>query len=290
MTDLPGSGGLTGLVVAYDPGTYALMDTSPLKGVDRAEALNELNRGGVLVGVSYARAAGLERGDTITLTGDGGVQRARVAGVLDTLGNFNGLTMEMSLGTMRRVYNWTSDAQLAVKARDDAARDRLESKLSALLRDEYPNLELQSSGDLKEQISKQVTQQFNLFNAIVAIAVIVSLLGVINTLAMSVIERTREIGVIRALGASRWQVRRTMVDESLLITSAGAFAGLAVGLLIAWSWILSLGSAMPGMSFHMPWITAVAVALAAVGLGTLAAVLPARRAARLNVLNALKYE
>ena len=57
-----------------------------------------------------------------------------------------------------------------------------------------------------------------MFNAIVAIAVIVSLLGVVNTLAMSVIERTREIGVLRALGSSRWQVRRTMLDESLLIT------------------------------------------------------------------------
>ena len=290
MMELPGAGGQTGLVVAYDPASYALMDTSPLEDANRAEALRELDRGGVLIGGGYARAAGLKRGDTITLTGDTGTERARVAGVLATVGDFAGMTMQMSLGTMRRVYNWTTDAQLAVKARDEAAGRRLESELSTLLRADYPNLEMQSAGDLKHQIETQITRQFNLFNAIVAIAVIVSLLGVINTLAMSVVERTREIGVIRALGASRWQVRWTMLDESLLITGAGALAGLALGLLIAWAWVLGLGDILPGISFHVPWGTTLIVAVAAVVLGTLAAVLPARRAARLNVLNALKYE
>ena len=287
---LPGAGAQTGLVIAYDPATYALMDTSPIDGTSRAEALRELDRDGVLIGRGYARAAGLERGDTIMLTGAAGTQRARVAGVLATVGDFAGMTMQMSLGTMRRVYNWTTDAQLAVKARDESARRRLESALATLLRAEHPNLELQSAGDRKEQIETQITRQFNLFNAIVAIAVIVSLLGVINTLAMSVVERTREIGVLRALGASRWQVRRTMLDESLLITGAGALAGLALGLLIAWAWVLGLDGTLPGITFHVPWGTTLLVAGAAVVLGTLAAVLPARRAARLNVLNALKYE
>jgi putative ABC transport system permease protein len=104
---------------------------------------------------------------------------------------------------------------------------------------------------------------------------------------MSVIELTREIGVMRA---SRWQVRRTMLDESLLITAAGAIAGIAVGSLIGWGWVMGLGSILPGIAFHFPWSTAVIVAVAAVVLGVVAAVLPARRAARLNVLGALKYD
>jgi putative ABC transport system permease protein len=136
----------------------------------------------------------------------------------------------------------------------------------------------------------EISRQFNIFNAIVAIAVIVSLLGVINTLAMSVLERTRELGLMRALGASRWQVRSSMLDESLLITCAGALAGLGLGLLIGYVWVMGLGGVLPGVAFHLPATTIGAVALAAIVLGTVAAILPARRAARLDVLAALKYE
>ena len=85
----------------------------------------------------------------------------------------------------------------------------------ALLDREYPNLETQSAAGAKDEIGEEINRTFNMFSAIVIIAVIVSLLGVINTLAMSVIERTREIGVLRALGTSRWRVNSTMLDESL---------------------------------------------------------------------------
>ncbi len=210
--------------------------------------------------------------------------------MLDSVGDFGGMTMQMSLTTMDRVYNWTDDAQLAVKARDDAGRAALQKRLSALVRRDYPDLELQSAAGLKKQMQTEISRQFNIFNAIVAIAVIVSLLGVINTLAMSVLERTRELGLMRALGASRWQVRNSMLDESLLITCAGALAGLLLGLLIGYVWVMGLGGVLPGVAFHLPVTTITGVAVASVALGTLAAILPARRAARLDVLAALKYE
>jgi putative ABC transport system permease protein len=113
---------------------------------------------------------------------------------------------------------------------------------------------------------------------------------VVNTLAMSVLERTREIGVLRALGSSRWQIRRTMLDESLLICAAGAITGVAFGLAIGAAWLPGFAKAMPGLTFHFPGTTAFAVAIAAIVLGTLAAILPARRAARLKVIEALSYE
>jgi putative ABC transport system permease protein len=113
---------------------------------------------------------------------------------------------------------------------------------------------------------------------------------VINTLAMSVIERTREIGVLRALGASRWQVRSTMLDESLMLTVAGSVVGVAAGTLIGRAWLRGADEVMPGLSFHFPGPIVVAVAVAAVVLGVIAAILPARRAARLKVINALTYE
>ena len=203
---------------------------------------------------------------------------------------FNGLGIQMSLGTMRSVYGATIDNELLVKARPGASRAALGHRIDAYLQRRHPNLESLSVAEVKDQIKTEINQQFNLFNAIIAIAVIVSLLGVINTLAMSVIERTREIGVLRALGASRWLVRSTMLDESLLITVAGALAGIAFGALIAFVWVSGLDSLLPGISFHFPVGATIMVALAAVALGGLASILPARRAARLKPVDALTYE
>jgi putative ABC transport system permease protein len=112
----------------------------------------------------------------------------------------------------------------------------------------------------------------------------------VNTLAMSVAERTREIGLLRALGASRWLVRLSMLDESILITASGAIAGIGLGLVIAWSWVQSLDTFMPGIAFHLPVAAIVSIAIAAVLLGVIAAALPARRAAKLDVIDALAYE
>jgi putative ABC transport system permease protein len=244
----------------------------------------------VLVSGSYARTAGLHVGDRVVLRGPDATVRAPVTGVLDAITGSGGNEMQMSLATMQRVYGVTTDAQLAVRARSAAARIPLERRISALLARDYPGLELASLADRKAEIRSQIAATFNMFNAIVAIAVVVSLLGVINTLAMSVIERTREIGVLRALGSSRWQVRRTMLDESLLITAAGAIVGIVVGLAIGIVWLPGFGQALPGLTFHFPGATTFAVAVAAIVLGTLAAVIPARRAARLKVIEALAYE
>jgi putative ABC transport system permease protein len=290
--DLPGvdEAQRQGMAIAYDAEVYGLMDATPLDGAGRAQALHTVAQGGVIVGPQYAKLAGLHVGDRVRLQGPGGTRDARVAGVLHAVSGNGGLEMQMSLDTMREVYGVNSDAQLAVRARSDQDSTALERRIRALVADEYPGLELASMADVKRQQQDQVSATFNMFNAIVAIAVIVSLLGVVNTLAMSVLERTREIGVLRALGSSRWQVRRTMLDESLLITSAGAITGVVIGLLIGLSWMRGFGELMPGLTFHFPGATAFAVALAAIVLGTLAAILPARRAARLKVIEALAYE
>jgi len=198
--------------------------------------------------------------------------------------------MQLSLATMRTVYGVTGDSQVAVKVAAGADRARVGREIDALLRRDYPQLESLSTAAVKDQINTQVDTQFTLFNAIVAIAVIVSLLGVINTLAMSVLERTREIGVLRALGSTRWLVRRTMLDESLLITAAGAVAGIVMGLVVAFVWVQGLDTLLPGVGFSFPVTTVAAIALAAVALGAVAAILPARRGARLNPIEAINYE
>jgi putative ABC transport system permease protein len=290
VATLPRGGDQVGVILAWDPARWGEVNKEPVKGVSRAAALAGVARGGVLLGGSYAHRAHLSRGDSIVLRGPAATARAPVVGVIDAVNEAAGNNLQMSLATMKRVYGVTSDAQLAVKAASAAQEPALERNVDRLVAERYQNLELVSSAGRKAEVDAEISRQFNFFNAIVAIAVLVSLLGVVNTLAMSVIERTREIGVLRALGASRWLVRQTMVDESLLITTAGALAGVLAGLLIGVVWIAGLGSIMPGIAFHLPIGTLVAVAVAAVVAGVLAAVLPARRAARLNVIEALTYE
>jgi putative ABC transport system permease protein len=266
------------------------MDATPIKGATREAALRGVAEGGVIVGAQYARLAHLEVGDRVALRGPGGSRRAPVTGVIDGIADMGGNEMQLSLETMQQVYGVTSDAQLDIRARSDAGARALERRIEGLIDRDFPGIELASIVDKKQEVRDQVSATFNMFNSIVAIAVIVSLLGVVNTLAMSVLERTREIGVLRALGSSRWQIRRTMLDESLLICAAGSIAGVGFGLAIGAAWIPGFAQVMPGLTFHFPGTTAFGVAVAAIVLGTLAAIIPARRAARLKVIEALVYE
>ena len=292
LLDLPRlkGGAQRGMAIGVDPAQQPKVDGTEFKDISQSTAYAGLQKGGVLLGGLYADRAGLKPGDTLKLVGPAGQRRAKVIAVIDAVGAMAGMEMRLSLDTMKRVYGDSQPAQLAVEARSADLRQRLETKVAALLNRRYPNLETQSAAEAKNEIGAEINRTFNMFNAIVIIAVIVSLLGVINTLAMSVIERTREIGVLRALGASRWQVRSTMLDESLLITIAGSLVGVAAGTLIGFIWVQGLDGILPGIGFHFPGAIALAVAIAAVVLGVVAAIIPARRAARLKVIAALTYE
>jgi putative ABC transport system permease protein len=116
----------------------------------------------------------------------------------------------------------------------------------------------------------------------------VSLFGMVNTVVLSVFERTRELGMLRAIGMTRRQVRRMVRHESVITALIGAALGLPLG--IALAALATQALAEEGVSFSLPALPLVVFALIAVGAGLLAAALPARRASRLNVLEALQYE
>jgi putative ABC transport system permease protein len=286
---LPGSDE-PGLLTAVDPREWPRVDHSEYEGATTQRAMAGLAAGGVVLGKGYADATGLGVGDTMMLKGASGTDRARVVATLDTL-EANGNELMVSLATMKSVFGITTDATLAVTARSPGDRGRLETAVERLLTDDYPGFEAVSNAEFKHQYEDAVNQQFSFFNAIIGIAVIVGLLGIINTLSMSVLERTREVGVLRALGGSRWRVRRTMLDESLMISLAGCFAGIAAGLLIGAVWVLSIReSTLVGLELTIPVGILVLIAVLGVVMGTLAAILPARRAAHLDPLQALTYE
>ncbi|MET0770238.1 MAG: FtsX-like permease family protein, partial [Solirubrobacteraceae bacterium] len=289
LPDMP-AGGVDGIVVGYEPREYDRVDRMDYRGAPREQVLRGLEAGGVVPAETYAGAHGLAVGDRVRLEGPSGVRTAPVVGIADTFDG-GGQAVQMSLGTMAAVYGVRNDSQLIVKAASPDRRAALERRVDALLARDHPGLEALSNADVKQSATDAINQQFGFFNAIVAIAVLVGALGIVNTLTMSVLERTREIGVLRALGASRWRVRRTLAHESLLIAMAGTLAGILAGLVVAVIWVLGMrATTYPGMTLHLPVAPLVTIAVLGVVLGVLAAIVPARRAARLDPLAALRYE
>jgi putative ABC transport system permease protein len=278
-----------GLLFAFEPRQYEQVDTTDIEGAPREQAFDRLRRGWVTVGSGYADEEGLEVGDRIELDGPSGSVRARVAGIVETV-VFGGQTVGMSLATLRDVYGVTADSELALKATSEDERRVLERKVERIVERDYPNLSVLSNEELKSDVESQVNEQFGIFYAIVGVAIFASLFGIVNTLSMSVIERTREIGVLRALGSTRWQVRRQIGDESLVIGLIGALLGIAVGAVLGWALLEGLSSGIPGVQYRPPVTTMLWVAAAGLVLGLVASIVPARRAARLDVIRALSYE
>ena len=290
--DLPGPRGKTtedGLLFGFEPIRYERVDTTEVEGAPREEAFRNIANGEVSVGKAYAEEKDLAVGDTVRLEGPSGDRTARIAGIVETV-VFGGQTVGMSLATMEDVYGTSADSQLALKATSEEARPALRRKVERIVSEDYPNLSVLSNEELKSDVEAQVNEQFGIFYAIVGVAIFASLFGIVNTLTMSVIERTREIGVLRALGASRWQVRRSIADESLVIGLIGALLGIAVGAGLGAALLQGLSAGVPGVVYRPPVATMVWVGVAGLVLGLIASIIPARRAARLDVIRAISYE
>ncbi|MBI4897018.1 MAG: ABC transporter permease [Actinobacteria bacterium] len=251
--------------------------------------LKKVAHGQVTIGGQLKRGRKLKAGQTIKLRGADGVKRVKIAGVVHG-SSVEDQAIGMSYKTFREIYGSAAYTQVQVIADSKEARDAVGRRLQRLLRDDHPNLTSLSSAAVKRQVEDQTNQIFSIFYVIMLVAIIVSLLGVANTLLISVLERTREIGVMRAIGSDRSQVRRVITGEGVLLTIAGALLGLAVGLAIGYAFVRGIASDLQGVTFRPPTATILVVALASVLFGLLAAIMPAYRASKMNVIEAIGYE
>jgi putative ABC transport system permease protein len=154
--------------------------------------------------------------------------------------------------------------------------------------DNFADAKVQTESQFKKNFEKPLNSILSLLFVLLALSVIVSLFGIINTLVLSVFERTREIGMLRAVGMTQRQTRRMIRHESIVTSLIGAALGIVVGFFLALLVTHALSS--EGIVFAVPYLSIVYFVIAAIVVGILAAILPARRAARLNVLEALQYE
>jgi ABC-type antimicrobial peptide transport system permease subunit len=167
--------------------------------------------------------------------------------------------------------------------RTDAGRARLEEALSG-----FPDTQLETRGEWIEREDSDFNQFISFLYVMLTMAVFVSIFGMINTLVLSVYERTREIGMLRAIGMTRRQVRRMIRQESIITALIGAALGLPLGIFLAA--LVNRALSEFDVRFAIPWVQLAILTVVAIVIGILAAIMPARRAARLNPLEAIAYE
>jgi ABC-type antimicrobial peptide transport system permease subunit len=165
----------------------------------------------------------------------------------------------------------------------DAATTSLEEAVA-----DYPDAKIQTREAWITQQDEDFNQFLIMLYVLLALAVIVSVFGMVNTLVLSVYERTRELGMLRAVGMTRRQARRMVRHESVITALIGAALGLPLGIFLAG--LVTAALSQFDLRFSVPWGQLVLFAAVAVLVGIVAAIMPARRAARLNVLRALQYE
>ncbi len=249
--------------------------------------LGGLSRGEVLVDETQAKDKHLKVGDTLPMTfARTGTRDLRVGGTYaknQLLGNYL-----ISTATYDANFTDRLDFVVLAKAAPGVPPAASRAAVEQVTKD-FPNIDLRDQAEFKQQQEKQVNQILGLVSALLALSIIIALFGIVNTLALSVFERTRELGLLRAVGMGRRQVRSMIRGESVIIAVLGAVLGLAVGVLFGWAIVAGLNDqgithvVIPGGQL------VVYVILAAIA-GVVAAVFPARRAARLDVLAAISTE
>ncbi|MFG2026843.1 FtsX-like permease family protein [Streptomyces sp. NPDC048825] len=248
--------------------------------------------GNMAMDVDYAEDHDVRIGSVIPIEFPAGRQtELRVAALTDQEGGegFGAQgAMYFGLKTLEQYVPGGQDSTLYVNAASGTSVDTLRSRLEQTL-DPYPQVQVRDQADYKQLVRDQIAVLLYLVYALLGLAIVIAVLGVVNTLALSVVERTREIGLLRAIGLARRQLRRMIRLESVVIAVFGAVLGLALGLV--WGVCVQQVLALQGMTaLAIPWVTIVAVVVGSAIVGIVAALLPALRASRMNVLAAIAHE
>jgi putative ABC transport system permease protein len=205
-----------------------------------------------------------------------------VKGELDLLGK--AVIDESATRPFGRVQPNFALARLAA----DASPKDVQDAMDKALKDRFPTVEVKNQSQLKDQQEQQVNQLLGLIYALLSLAIVVSVFGIVNTLALSIHERTRELGMLRAVGMSRRQVRTMVRYEAVITALIGAILGTILGVIFAV--LVSRPLADEGFKLSYPVGTLLLLLVLAALAGVIAAIGPARRASRLDVLRALAYE
>jgi putative ABC transport system permease protein len=275
--------GSTAFIGAADPTELAEALQFPMV----AGALGALQPGTVLVDSTTADSEGYQVGDTIRVEFQGATVPLEVAGVFGNPGAVPANYL-VTPDTLQRGGLDPLDSMLFIIKDESADTEQIRAAVDEITQD-LPTVTLKDPSGYAEEQKAQINFFLNTIYALLGLAVIIAVLGIVNTLALSVIERTREIGLLRAVGVSRRQLRRMVRLESVIVAVLGAVLGILMG--VVFGVALQRAIADQGIDvLSIPWLQLTMFVVLAALVGVLAAVLPARRAARLDVLEAIYTE
>jgi putative ABC transport system permease protein len=271
-------------VGAFDPSAARLFDLNIVAG-----NLSELTPDGLVVSKKTADNHHLTVGTVIPVTFvKTGVQPMKVEAIYGVSNLALPTNYLMSIAGYEKNFAQQLDVLIYAKLKPGVSAKHGQAAITPLLAN-YPTAKLQDLASYKADQMKNLNQLLALVYGLLFFAVIIAFIGVVNTLALSVHERTHEIGLLRAVGMSRRQVRSAMRWESVLIALLGTFMGLVVGLFLGWACVRALRDS--GLNHFSPATpTLIVLVIVAAVLGVVSAILPARRAARLDILRAIATE
>jgi putative ABC transport system permease protein len=278
--------GSTENVTAVEPNMAKVIKVDWYRGSTSVPA--QLGRDGAFVEKKYAEDHDLRLGSPLRLeTPTGEFLPLRIKGIFKApKGGSPFGTATISAATFDRVYPQPKNLYFFATTKGGATAQNTANLNAALAG--FPDAKVQTESEFKKNQEKPLNSILNLLYVLLGLSVIVSVFGIVNTLVLTVFERTRELGMLRAVGMTRRQVRRMIRHESIVTALIGAALGIVVGLFL--SVLVTQALSSEGVVFAVPWSSLVIFAIAAIVVGILAAIFPARRAARLRILQALQYE
>jgi len=243
----------------------------------------ELDANSVILEDGSPIAAKVKAGDTIVVTAQTGKKtKLTVLGFYRDQMAYTG--MMVGLETFEKLGVPTAAGMTLVRTDgSDGAQAAVQTALA-----EFPTQKVQTKTEYLDGVNKQVDQILTMFYGLLAMSVVISIFGIVNTLVLSVHERTREIGMLRAIGATKRQLGQMVRYESVITAVIGGVLGTLVGIGMGYTIVTQLGG--DGLVFSLPWLQLGVFLALAVVVGVVAAVLPARRAAGTRILEAIRYE
>ena len=282
--------GITVALLGIDPVAFPQVSGLRFDAGDPVTAYAELEGARtVIANPIFAAAAGIKVGDLIPLITPEGTQQYRVVAVAGDFMNAKVNTAYISQTNLAADFHKTDDIFIQVNLTPDANQAEVAASMKAI-RQDFPQFTLVEGDAYYKQMSSLFRVAFAAIFILFIFLAVPSLIAMLNTLAISVIERTREIGMLRAVGATRQQVSRMVLAEALLMAAFGTTFGLLAGMYLGYLLVGAMDVVGFPLTYTFPVVGLIAALVIGLLFGALAAIIPSRQAAKLEIVQALRYE
>jgi putative ABC transport system permease protein len=284
-------GGADVQVLGIDPKTYPQVAAFDWASGSGNWVLDQLGTGRWLIANGiYSATNHVTVGQAIVIDTPNGPRTYHVAGIGNDYLNAKLSTLYVSQDNLARDFNVTSDLLIMANRSPGSDAKTIKARLDKIAVD-FPAFRLYESAEWKASQVAIFNQTYVIFYGLVAALALPSLLALMNTLAISVLARTREIGMLRAVGSTRTQVRRMVMAESLLLSAIGTALGVVAGIWLGYALVVATNATTGyNVPYAFPWEGIVVTVVVGLTFGLLAALIPSRSAAKLNVVDALHFE